>query len=60
MTYHWWIGACNQLTIDHLNPISFTPEYKYCAVKVENIEDQDWAEGYVQSEYSKLKKKMFC
>lgn len=60
MTYHWWIGACNELTIDHLDPISFTPEYKYCAVKVENIEDQDWAEGYVQSEYSILKKKMLC
>ncbi|MBP2652794.1 MAG: formate dehydrogenase, alpha subunit [Firmicutes bacterium] len=60
MTYHWWIGACNELTIDHLDPISKTPEYKYCAVKVESIADQEWAEGYVQSEYGKLKKKMFC
>jgi len=60
MTYHWWIGACNELTIDHLDPISKTPEYKYCAVQVEGIEDQTWAEEYVQTEYSKLKKKMFC
>ncbi len=60
MTYHWWIGACNELTIDHLDPISKTPEYKYCAVKVEKIDDQADAEEYVQREYSKLKKKMFC
>lgn len=60
MTYHWWIGACNELTIDHLDPISRTPEYKYCAVKVEKIIDQAAAEEYVQVEYSKLKKKMFC
>lgn len=60
MTYHWWIGACNELTIDHLDPISKTPEYKYCAVKVEKIDDQADAEAYVQREYSKLKRKMFC
>ncbi len=60
MTYHWWIGACNELTIDHLDPISRTPEYKYCAVQVEKIIDQAAAEQYVQTEYSKLKKKMFC
>ncbi|MBJ7220270.1 MULTISPECIES: formate dehydrogenase subunit alpha [unclassified Brenneria] len=55
MTYQWWIGACNELTLDHLDPISKTPEYKYCAVKLEAIENQQWAENYVQQEYSQLK-----
>lgn len=58
MTYQWWIGACNELTIEHLDPISSTPEYKYCAVKVERIEDQSWAENHVQVEYSGLKSKL--
>jgi formate dehydrogenase major subunit len=58
MTYQWWIGACNELTIHHLDPISKTPEYKYCAVAVERIADQDWAEKYVQEEYSKIKAQM--
>lgn len=58
MTYQWWIGACNELTIGNLDPISKTPEYKYCAVKVEKIDDQNWAEHYIQSEYSKIKKQM--
>ncbi|MCL2894459.1 formate dehydrogenase subunit alpha [Brenneria tiliae] len=55
MTYQWWIGACNELTLDHLDPISKTPEYKYCAVKLEAIDNQQWAENYVQQEYSQLK-----
>lgn len=55
MTYQWWIGACNELTIHHVDPISKTPEYKFCAVKVEAIADQTWAENYVQTEYAKLK-----
>jgi formate dehydrogenase major subunit len=55
MTYQWWVGACNELTIHHLDPISKTPEYKYCAVKVLRVEDQDGAERYVQEEYSRLK-----
>lgn len=58
MTYQWWIGACNELTIEHCDPISGTPEYKYCAVKVEVINDQTWAENYVQTEYSALKAKL--
>jgi formate dehydrogenase major subunit len=60
MTYHWWVGACNELTIDNLDPISKTPEYKYCAVRVEPIADQPWAEQYVQDEYAKIKRKMNC
>ena len=58
MTYQWWIGACNELTIEHLDPVSYTPEYKYCAVKIERIEDQPEAEVYVQTEYSALKAKL--
>ncbi|CNH95789.1 formate dehydrogenase subunit alpha [Yersinia mollaretii] len=58
MTYQWWIGACNELTLDHLDPISKTPEYKYCAVKLEVIPDQGWAENYVQQEYSQLKARL--
>ncbi|MDF2571593.1 MAG: formate dehydrogenase, partial [Sporomusa sp.] len=40
--------------------ISKTPEYKYCAVRVEPIADQPWAEQYVQDEYAKIKRKMNC
>lgn len=58
MTYQWWIGACNELTIEHLDPISKTPEFKYCAVKVEHIDDQSWAENHVQTEYSNLKARL--
>lgn len=55
MTYQWWIGKCNALTAEHLNPGSRTPEYKYSAVRIEKIEDQAWAERYVVEEYTKLK-----
>ena len=55
MTYQWWIGACNELTIDHLDPISRTPEYKHAAVKIEKIDDQKWAEKHVQDAYSEMK-----
>jgi formate dehydrogenase (hydrogenase) len=58
MTYQWWIGACNELTVDQLDPISKTPEYKYSAVRVEAIDDQKWAEAYVQQTYSKMKADM--
>ncbi len=55
MTYQWWIGACNELTIHHVDPISKTPEYKYSAVKVEAIVDQVAAEAAVQQKYTQLK-----
>ncbi len=58
MTYQWWVGACNELTIHHVDPISKTPEYKYCAVAVQRAENQEWAERYVQEEYSKIKAQM--
>ncbi|KMT22125.1 formate dehydrogenase subunit alpha [Clostridium cylindrosporum] len=56
MTYQWWVGACNELTSGHLDPISKTPEFKYCAIKVERIEDQVAAEKKVKEEYDELKK----
>ncbi len=55
MTYQWWIGACNELVTENLSPITKTPEYKYCAVRVESIADQSAAEQYVIEEYNKLK-----
>lgn len=58
MTYQWWIGACNKLTTAHLDPVSNTPEYKYCACKVKKIEDQKWAEKHVREEYADIRSKM--
>ena len=58
MTYQWWVGACNELTISSLDPISKTPEYKYCAIKVEKIDDQNYAEECVKNEYKDLRRQM--
>lgn len=58
MTYQWWIGACNELTQDNLDPISKTPETKYCAVKLEAIADQQWAENYAQQSYCTMKARL--
>ena len=58
MTYQWWLGACNELTIHVVDPISKTPEYKYCAVKVEAIKDQEKAEADLTAAYNELKRKM--
>jgi formate dehydrogenase major subunit len=58
MTYQWWIGACNELTQDNLDPISKTPETKYCAVNVTAIEDQRWAENYAQTTYNDMKARL--
>ena len=58
MTYQWWIGACNELTQENLDPISKTPETKYCAVNVEQIADQRWAEDYAQQSYSDMKARL--
>ena len=58
MTYQWWIGACNELTIASLDPTSKTPEYKFCACRVEKIDDQAWAEKYVRDEYQKIRANM--
>ncbi len=58
MTYQWWIGACNELTVEHLDPYAKTPEYKYSAVRIEKIDDQQWAEKYLAEEYQKLKSRL--
>lgn len=58
MTYQWWIGACNELTQDNLDPVSKTPETKYCAVRIEPIIDQDWAETYASQTYNEMKSRL--
>ena len=59
MTYQWWIGACNELTVGkNLDPIAGTPEFKYCNCRVEKIDDQEWAEKYLLTEYRQLRERM--
>ncbi|SNY75155.1 formate dehydrogenase subunit alpha [Enterobacter sp. CC120223-11] len=58
MTYQWWIGACNELTQDNLDPISKTPETKYCAVRVSHIADQRWAENFALTSYHEMKTRL--
>jgi formate dehydrogenase major subunit len=58
MTYQWWVGACNELTNANLDPISKTPEYKYCACKVEKLPDQKAAWEAVNKTLSELRSKM--
>ncbi|VEB98857.1 Formate dehydrogenase H [Cedecea lapagei] len=58
MTYQWWIGACNELVSENLSPVTKTPEYKYSAVNIESIADQQAAERYVIEEYGKLKERL--
>ncbi|MCM7511042.1 hypothetical protein M8R78_22035, partial [Enterobacter hormaechei] len=55
-----WIGACNELTQDNLDPISRTPETKYCAVQMEAIEDQRWAEDFAASAYQTMKTRLIA
>ncbi len=58
MTYQWWVGACNELTVPYLDPVSNTPESKYCAVKLEKIDDQAWAEKFIRESYQDIRKDM--
>jgi formate dehydrogenase major subunit len=58
MTYQWWIGACNELTLGNLDPISKTPEYKYCACRVERLKDQKAAWEDVKRQYEEIKAQM--
>jgi formate dehydrogenase major subunit len=60
MTYQWWVGACNELTNAALDPVSNTPEYKYCACKVEALKDQKAAWAEVRSRYETLREQMRC
>lgn len=58
MTYQWWIGACNELTNAKLDPKSNTPEFKYCACRVEKIGDQKAAEQEVINRYTEIRRQM--
>ncbi len=58
MTYQWWIGACNELTLSHLDPASRTPEYKYCACRVEKLADQQQAAQEVRRQYENIRLQM--
>jgi formate dehydrogenase major subunit len=58
MTYQWWVGACNELTADHFDPVSKTPEYKYTAARLESIKDQAAAETYLQTQYNAMREKL--
>ena len=55
MTYQWWIGKCNELTMHKVDPVSHTPEDKFSACQVDPIADQVWAEGEVERQYTELK-----
>ncbi|MEG1493030.1 MAG: formate dehydrogenase subunit alpha [Gordonibacter sp.] len=55
MTYQWWVGKCNELTIHATDSESGTPEDKYSACQVEAIPDQAGAEQHVQKMYRDLK-----
>lgn len=58
MTYQWWIGACNELTASNLDPKSNTPEFKYCACRVEKLDNQKKAEQYIIDQYAALRRRM--
>lgn len=55
MTYQWWIGKCNNLSLHHVDDRSRTPEDKFSACQVEALPDQKWAERHLQELYSQLK-----
>lgn len=55
MTYQWWIGKCNDLTMHVTDPLSGTPEDKFSACQVAPIEDQLWAEQHLHILYADLK-----
>jgi predicted molibdopterin-dependent oxidoreductase YjgC len=58
MTYQWWIGKCNDLALHHVDTRSRTPEDKFCAVQVERIDDQLWAEEHCMELYMALKERL--
>ena len=58
MTYQWWVGKCNELTIHATDSESGTPEDKYSACQVEAISDQAWAEQHLQRMYDDLKARL--
>ena len=46
------------MTISALDPKSSTPEYKYCACRVEKIDDQKQAEMSVKAQYAAIRSRM--
>ncbi len=58
MTYQWWVGKCNDLTIHRVDSRSHTPEDKFCAVEVEVVDDQTWAEQHAEELYMRLKQRL--
>ena len=58
MTYQWWIGKCNDLTMHVTDPLSGTPEDKYSSCEVTSIEDQVWAEQHMETLYNGLKARL--
>ncbi len=58
MTYQWWIGKCNDLTIHHVDTRSHTPEDKFCAIQIERVDDQVWAEQHAEELYMQLKARL--
>lgn len=58
MSYQWWVGACNELTIHHVSEGAKTPEFKHCAIQVERIPDQTWAERYLAESYAVIKERL--
>lgn len=60
MTYQWWIGKCNELTLHVTDSQSGTPEDKYSACQVEPIADQLWAERHLGELYDNLKDHLFA
>ena len=55
MTYQWWIGKCNVLTMHQVDPLSGTPEDKHSACEVVALADQVGAEREVQAQYEQMK-----
>ncbi len=58
MTYQWWVGKCNDLTLHHVDTRSHTPEDKFCAVEVELVDDQVWAAQHAEELYMALKARL--
>lgn len=58
MTYQWWVGKCNNLTLHVVDTKSHTPEDKYSACQVEAVADQVWAERHLQELYHELKDRL--
>ncbi|MBE6466861.1 formate dehydrogenase subunit alpha [Denitrobacterium detoxificans] len=55
MTYQWWIGKCNVLTMHQVDPLSGTPEDKHSACQVIALPDQVAAERKVTALYNEMK-----